>query len=127
MENNKSAAEVVDRKEGFYWCVTKNGEEAVCRWDGKCWDYPGSDDVFMDEDFSEIYSDIITKKVKVSLPEERKEGFYHVKYDNEWTIGQYIVYTLYKKKHARWIVLNEDLYVSESEIEEIDERQICRS
>lgn len=43
-----------NRKEGFYWCVTKHGEEAICRWDGKCWDYPGSDDVFMDEDFSEI-------------------------------------------------------------------------
>ena len=57
---------------------------------------------------------------------KRQEGFYHVKYDGEWTIGKYISYTLYRQKTSHWIILNEDFNVSESEIEEIDENQIIR-
>jgi hypothetical protein len=60
------------------------------------------------------------------MQKNRQEGFYHVKYDGEWTIGKYIIFILYGKKHSHWIILNEDWKVSESEIEEIDENQIIR-
>jgi hypothetical protein len=55
MENNKSAAEMVDRKEGYYW-VSFSGEKwIIAEWGGeRYWWIFGNEEPFCDIDFEEI-------------------------------------------------------------------------
>jgi hypothetical protein len=54
MEDNKGAAEVVDRKEGYYW-VKRNGVFEIAKWDiGSWWGLINDDASYFDNDFSEI-------------------------------------------------------------------------
>ena len=54
MENNKGAAEVVDRKEGYYWVRLKEGYWIIAEWESEQWWTIVSDDVFLDKHFEEI-------------------------------------------------------------------------
>lgn len=54
MEDNKGSAEVVDRKEGFYWCKYQDGPFVVCEWWQGAWLIPGSDENYDDIWFQEI-------------------------------------------------------------------------
>lgn len=57
MENNKGAAEMVDRKEGYYWVKeTKHSDFEIARWWTKegNWTMNYSEWERYDEDFSEI-------------------------------------------------------------------------
>lgn len=60
MEKNKSAAEVVDRKEGYYWVkVNDDSDWTVARWNGnngmfKWWTMICSDWTFNDRELFEI-------------------------------------------------------------------------
>lgn len=53
MGDSKGSAEVVDRKEGFYW-VRFNGYFIVAEWQSGQWWTIESEDAFMDEHFEEI-------------------------------------------------------------------------
>lgn len=50
----------------------------------------------------------------------RKNGFYFVKYDEEWRIGEYF------QMADNWFLTGEANPFNSSELEEIDERQIVR-
>lgn len=58
---------------------------------------------------------------------DRKEGYYWVKFEGEWVVAKYIRFISYRKLIEWWALPEEDGKIFSSEIQEIDERQICRS
>ena len=56
MEENKGAAEVVERKEGYYWVNIFEDYFEVMKWNykQKLWERIGIEDTYDDSDFKEI-------------------------------------------------------------------------
>ncbi len=56
MEDNKGAAEVVDRKQGYYWVNIWNDYFEVMKWVSKekHWERIGIEDIYDDSDFKWI-------------------------------------------------------------------------
>ena len=60
-----------------------------------------------------------TKITKTFADKQRKDGYYWVKYSHEWVISKY--------SHFTWDVKPIDgMIVMDSDIEEIDEREVTR-